>query len=324
MSERLDSQASSGLEWFTRSVALAEARARVPNEETRARLRKAQSALELVELGLEPPESFASGDPNDALLLLLAEAFRVALTLRAGLSAEASIAEALASLPSGALASFAPEGAELGALLQHLGEGRADAFTGLAPLDADERLADCRAFVRAVVAEVAKPLEAVANLQRERRNRVLGVFAAALLVVAGGVFTAKRAAEGPDLAGGKPFTASSAYDSFATAGRTNEPVAFDLFAHTVEEEHPWIQIDLGKSERVKKVLVKNRTDCCGERAVPLVVEASVDGSSWTQVARRDEIFTEWNVALAPTELRFLRFSVPRRTFLHLSRVQVWR
>ena len=48
------------------------------------------------------------------------------------------------------------------------------------------------------------------------------------------------------------------------------------------------------------------------------------GSSWTQVARRDEIFTEWNVALAPTELRFLRFSVPRRTFLHLSRVQVWR
>lgn len=324
MSERQDSQASSGLEWFTRSAALAEARARVPNEETRARLRKAKSALELVELGLEPPETFASGDPNDALLLLLAEALRVALTLRAGLSAEASLAEALASLPSGALASFAPEGAELGALLRHLGEGRADAFTGLAPLDADERLADCRAFVRAVVADVAQPLEAVANLERERRNRFLGALGAALLIVAGGVFAAKRAAEGPDLAGGKPFTASSAYDSFATAGRTNEPVAFDLFAHTVEEEHPWIQIDLGKSERVKKVLVKNRTDCCGERAIPLVVEASVDGSSWSQVARRDETFTEWNVALAPTELRFLRFSVPRRTFLHLSRVQVWR
>lgn len=324
MSERQNSQASSGLEWFTRSAALREALGRAPSEDTRARLRQAKSALELVELGLEPPESFVSGDPNDALLLVLGEALRIALALRAGLGAEASLADALAALPAGSLAPFAPEGVDHAALLGWLGAGRFTAFTGLGTLDADERLADCRAFVRAVVADVEKPLTAVARLERERRTRTFGAAAAALLVLAGGAFAAKRASEGPDLAGGKPFTASSAYDSFATAGRTNEPVAFDLFAHTIEEEHPWIQVDLGKLERVKKVLVKNRTDCCGERALPLVVEASLDGSTWTPLARRDEAFVEWTVAVAPTELRFLRFSVPRRTFLHLSRVQVWR
>lgn len=324
MSERQNSQGSSGLEWFTRSAALREARAQLPSEDTRARLRKAKSALELVELGLEPPESFASGDPNDALLLLLSDALRVALALRAGLPGEATLAEGLGATPAEVLAPFAPEGVAVSTLVRFLGEGRAEAFTGLALLEADERLADCRAFVRAVVAHVEAPFAAVARLERERRTRAIGAVAAALLVVAGGVFAAKRANEGPDLAAGKTFTASSAYDSFATAGRANEPVAFDLFAHTLEEEHPWIQLDLGKSERVKKVLVKNRADCCGERALPLVVEASIDGNGWTQLARRDEAFAEWTIALPPTEVRFLRFSVPRRTFLHLARVHVWR
>lgn len=324
MSERQNSQPSSGLEWFTRGAALRAAKASDPGDAVRARLRKAKSALELAELGLEPPETFASGDPNDALLLLLAEALRVALALRARLGAEATLAEALAAQPTDALAAHVPVGADLSLLLGFLGERRAEAFTGLAPTEADERLGDCLAFVRAVVAEVAAPLEAVARLERERRNRLIAGPFVGLLVVAGAAFVAKRVSEGPDLAAGKPFTASSAYDSFATVGRTNEPVAFDLFAHTREEEHPWIQVDLGQSERVKKLLVKNRMDCCGERALPLVVEASIDGNAWTQLARRDEPFTEWTVAFPPTELRFVRFSVPRRTLLHLSRVQVWR
>lgn len=319
-----DSQTSTGLEWFTRSAALASAKAALPGASAEARVRKAASALEVVDLALEPPEEFTHGDPNDAILLLLAEALRGALAVRAGEADGASVEDLLARVGEAELARCAPEGLTLAQAKELLGAGRARAFDGLTQAECDERLGLLRAFVRAVVAEVERPWATVRTLTRQRFTRTITSVVLTVALLGAGVVFGKRSLEGPELAAGKPFTASSAYDSFATAGKTNEPIAFDLFAHTVDEEHPWIRVDLGKPERVSKVYAKNRQDCCGERSIPLVLEASVDGEAWQEVARREEAFSEWTAQFTPTTARYLRFSVPRRTALHLSRVFVWR
>jgi len=70
------------------------------------------------------------------------------------------------------------------------------------------------------------------------------------------------------------------------------------------------------------VLVDNRLDCCRERAIPLVVEVSTDQKEWRQVAVRHQLFDTWRADFPRVETRWVRLSVPRKTFLHLSRVRL--
>ena len=70
--------------------------------------------------------------------------------------------------------------------------------------------------------------------------------------------------------------------------------------------------------------VDNRTDCCSERAVPLIVETSVDHLRWSEAARRIEDFTSWKTAFPARNARWVRLRVPRRTLLHLTGVRIFR
>ena len=312
------------LEWFTRGAALRQAREGGPSSELADALRRVDGFLELVELGLEPPEAFSSGDPNDALLLLLAEAFRVAGASFAGLGRDASVAEVGAALGAERLTAFVPADTTLEQLVAWLGDGRDAAMSQLSVSEADERLAQCRAFVRAFVAHAGSSRAAVAALEAQRRTRPLAaavaVLALAILAVVGG----RRAFAAPDLAAGRTFTASSAYAGFQTSGVVNVPIEYDVFLHTREEESPWVRLDLGSVETFRTVEIVNRPDCCRERATPLVVEASEDGDAWKEIGRRADEFTEWSLGLNPTKARYVRLSVPRRTYLHLARISVRR
>jgi hypothetical protein len=95
-----------------------------------------------------------------------------------------------------------------------------------------------------------------------------------------------------------------------------------MFFHTTEEDKPWVEIDLGAPQKFSRVEVVNREDCCPERAVPLVIEVSDDQKNWRDVARRTEVFREWETTFNQVSARYVRARVDRRSVLHLVRLTV--
>ncbi|HEX7670331.1 MAG TPA: discoidin domain-containing protein, partial [Polyangiaceae bacterium] len=150
-----------------------------------------------------------------------------------------------------------------------------------------------------------------------------GLLALGALFVAIPLVLSSRLEERKDLALGKAWTASSSLsDVGCTSPLQTCAASPDYFFHTLEEDNPWLAIDLGSKKTISAVRVKNRADCCADRAVPLIVETSLDNKSWQRVARRTEEFTDWKAKFAPTTARFVRLTVPRRTLLHLQAVRV--
>jgi hypothetical protein len=133
---------------------------------------------------------------------------------------------------------------------------------------------------------------------------------------------AGRAAMREDLAARATWRASSAAEALPLAGRGASPTGgAAMFFHTAPESAPWVQLDFGARVALHKVDVENRVDCCGERAVPLVMELSSDGAAWTEVARRAEPFGTWTVDLPAREARYLRLRAMRVTSLHLHAIR---
>jgi hypothetical protein len=93
--------------------------------------------------------------------------------------------------------------------------------------------------------------------------------------------------------------------------------------HTLEEESPWLEFDLGRVHSVSGVRVTNRVECCLERAQPLVVSVSTDQRKWKEVARSSERFADWKQSFATVQARWVRFEIPKRTNLHLKRVRIF-
>jgi hypothetical protein len=156
--------------------------------------------------------------------------------------------------------------------------------------------------------------------QRGLRSGILGVLLA--VVLAAGYVGYERATRGEDLAVGKPWRTSS---TFADCDRDRASCGGDqsrILFHTLEEQDPWFEIDLGARFKVAEVEVENRKDCCGDRAVPLVIEVSDNRKAWRAVARRDVPFQSWQASFDPVNARYVRVRVPRRSSLHLEHVAV--
>jgi hypothetical protein len=56
--------------------------------------------------------------------------------------------------------------------------------------------------------------------------------------------------------------------------------------------------------------------------VPRVIEVSNDQKNFREVARRTEVFREWETTFPPVTARYVRARVDRRSVLHLVRVTV--
>jgi F5/8 type C domain len=147
------------------------------------------------------------------------------------------------------------------------------------------------------------------------RARRVGFVAAVLLVVLMSVIgLGVRLCAPRDLADGQPWRASSTLaDAFSAK----------VLFHTREEVSPWFEIDLGRVKSVRRLYVKNRTDCCQERAIPLAAEVSSDRSNWQQVARTDAPFLLWEPSFPPVDARYVRLRVARFTMFHLEQVKVF-
>lgn len=147
-----------------------------------------------------------------------------------------------------------------------------------------------------------------------------------ILVLALGVFAGVRIgfdiARGPDLATAKPWRASSSYEGFDPEARRVDGNRTRVFFHTKRERDPWVELDLEEPTTIRRVDVRNRRDCCRDRAFPLAIEGSLDGKTWRELGRRTEPFGRWTLKLEPTTVRYVRAKGLKRTFLHLESLEV--
>ena len=81
-------------------------------------------------------------------------------------------------------------------------------------------------------------------------------------------------------------------------------------ACTEPSKNPWVQVDLEEHARIDRVVVTGRRNCCwAYQDLPIVLELSNDGHSFSEVARRELPFSDrepWRVSLAGAEGRYLR------------------
>jgi hypothetical protein len=170
-----------------------------------------------------------------------------------------------------------------------------------------------RKFVEALVWELDAPERSIEHLLVQRWLRI-GLATVVLLVAAVGI---RSLVIGPNLIADRPFTTSSIYEPCAHKGMCSE-----LMFHTLPQENPWVEFDLGSVKPVHRVEITNRSDCCAERIVGLLVELSTDNATWTQVARNDSVFSKWTPTFAKRRARYVRLRIPHNTSLHLDDVAI--
>jgi hypothetical protein len=323
-------------EWFWRGEAVRAARAHdTVGEVRRIAQQRAAISAELAGLALDPPGPWQAGSAYHLAASLFVES--IGWSLRA-----------LSLAPGDAAPRAVPDAPPTSAELERLFAMHLSLLLAIAPGHvAVEHLRHCaleREFEsstrssREVEAD-ARTLAGVASrlllsastphdpldrlmLQRVLRLGGLGVL---LLAFAVGVPTFRDWRDRHnDISVGKPWLASSSYESVCQSPEHRCDADKSYFFHTQDEPNPWLEIDLLRSERFSRVQVFNREDCCAERAVPLVVEVSNDHENWQEVARRDQAFDVWKASVGSVSARWVRFRVAGRSFMHLDDVQVLR
>ncbi|MBL8922981.1 MAG: discoidin domain-containing protein [Myxococcaceae bacterium] len=122
---------------------------------------------------------------------------------------------------------------------------------------------------------------------------------------------------------GVPWTASSEALKCNPAMHTCGGTRTDIFFHTNAESNPWLRYDLGSPKSFSSVTVRNRQDMGLERCLPLIVETSDDGESWTERVQRTERFVEWRGEFPAVTARFVRLRVASPlTWFHLEAVEL--
>jgi hypothetical protein len=181
-------------------------------------------------------------------------------------------------------------------------------------LDISARDADAAgALAKGLTGDVDAAQNRLDRLIAQRWLRIVLVVGV-LLALALGVGRLRR---GPDLAANAALRVSSSW-----AGCASDPPCSALLFHTDPEPNPWAELDLGAPKMIRRIDISNRTDCCSERAVPLIVESSTDRTSWTPVGRRDTEFQSWTLTFKPRLARYLKVRVPKSTAFHLKDIAI--
>jgi hypothetical protein len=199
-----------------------------------------------------------------------------------------------------------PEGlADLHAVLVCDGPMTLDRF-------ASESRRDAPAGVRLAVEWLAgrvgpRQLQTVRTARFFRAAALIGAISAI-------VFFAGRAIVAPkNLALRRPtFQSSHRPGSPEPGGVNNGEIEGTFGVHTNVENDPWVEIDLERSQAIREVRVYNRGDGWTDGILPLELQFSLDGKTWTDIARRDTLFGQTDPWIAPTRGTFARYVRVRR------------
>jgi hypothetical protein len=123
-----------------------------------------------------------------------------------------------------------------------------------------------------------------------------------------------------DLAEGRPWKASSAHEGYRAEGIG--PSADTAFFHTERQHHPWVAIELEGTPEISAIVVENRADCCGVRALPLNIEV-LDGEEYRLACQRRAAFSTYTCRFPPVRTRSVRLHVAATEFFHLKRVAIF-
>jgi F5/8 type C domain-containing protein len=171
-----------------------------------------------------------------------------------------------------------------------------------------------------LLAELEEPARRARDTRLRARLRTLApalIFASIAAVAAWGWFHPR------EVSSGKPWTTSSAAFVCDPAHTLCGGARTHILFHTVEEDAPWFEIDLRAAHELTGIEVRNRTDCCADRALPLIVEVSLDHQHYQRVARKFANFDSWKQQFPATRARYVRLRVGRRSSLHLEQVRVF-
>jgi hypothetical protein len=166
------------------------------------------------------------------------------------------------------------------------------------------------------------------TLRKIRVHRALRITVAALVLMWALFELVDRTLVPRNLALHKTASASSQrFDATPASGVTNGDLEATYGVHTNTEPNPWVQVDLGVEEAIHKVRVYNRGDGFQNEMVPLILQLSGDGRIFTEVARRNELFTQdkpWIVKLTRQRARYVRVQSPRSpSYVALSEIEVY-
>jgi hypothetical protein len=100
--------------------------------------------------------------------------------------------------------------------------------------------------------------------------------------------------------------------------------------HTLDQNAPWWQVDLGRVEPLARVVIWNRCDGAQSRAARLELKLSDDKKTWrTAYAHDGKSFggvpdgKPLAIALSNAAARFVRVQLPGREFLHFDEVELF-
>lgn len=323
-------------EWFWRGRALAELKeqGRVASPDAQACLRRGWLCVELAERALRPVPRL-SGAADGPARELAREALVWAL-----LADRAARGGAHEPLDGGHTANLPALWAEAEpALLATAagGEGAAhaveaslkvDGFVEFAELSAEEQARQARdlaVFTRTLLANIEAPRVRFDKIYFQRILRTGGLFFV-IVALAVAAFTTRAWNERQrDIARGRPYRTSSSYPGVGCKSPDQDcPESPFFFFHTQEEEHPWVEIDLGGKKKFSAIRIINREDCCADRAVPLAIEVSNDRKSWREIARRNDTFNNWYQEFPPVSARYVRAVSLHKALFHLRHFSVLR
>lgn len=287
-----------------------------------ARLNNALRAAELAERAYDPVDALRAGSAMPLAVSLYREAAFWALSCQDSSFDATRLKQLFEQVPRELLLQATGGPAQLADVELALVGRDFIATFGLSPEQTKADAEVSRAFVRRLIDLKVGPERRTGRLLLQRYVRTFGVLALLVMCVVGGVLWFKQATLKPDLAAGRPWRTSSTLETCRVQERYCASAHTDIFFHTLEERNPWLEIDLGKPTSFSLVEVTNRSDCCPDRAVPLVIEVGNDQTQWREVARRRDTFSKWRAEFAPTTARYVRLRVTRRSLLHLEKVAV--
>lgn len=311
-------------EWLWRGRALREARASLQQTSAKQRLRlqRARTAAEWADRALDPVDPLRNGSAIPLTFSLYREAVYWALLAQEEELEASSLKDAFAISDEELLLGAVNRPEDLTTIQEILCRRSFITTAGVAlpQLEVEARMVS--QFLHVLLKQPDQGEQTIQILLFQRWAHISGLFLLMAALIIGAVLGLTHSKKKPDLAAGKPWKTSSTGLTCYPQRHQCGSATTDILFHTQEEDNPWFEIDLKAPTSFRQIDVHNRSDCCPDRAVPLVIEISDDRQKWQEIARRNETFDVWTATFNEQKARYVRARALRHTTLHLEKMAI--